>query len=191
MSKLFIRDNGFYKNVAKIAIPIALQGLITSGVNAMDNYMVSELGQTSLSGVSMATQFITIFQIFCMGIGMGEGFTCEIAKVIINQYKEVYPELGRNEAHILEQLKLEEDRFQRTLKKGQAEFEKVYGNMARRKDAFEALKAITINPAESIGIADRVGSLEVGKDADIVITDGNPFDSMTNVELVLIEGEAV
>lgn len=79
MSKLFIRDNGFYKNVAKIAIPIALQGLITSGVNAMDNYMVSELGQTSLSGVSMATQFITIFQIFCMGIGMG-------ASVLVARY---------------------------------------------------------------------------------------------------------
>ena len=58
-------------------------------------------------------------------------------------------------------------------------------------DPFQALQAITINPARHIGVEDRVGSLEVGKDADIVITDGNPFDSMTNVELVLIEGEAV
>lgn len=58
-------------------------------------------------------------------------------------------------------------------------------------DPFQALQAITINPARHIGVADRVGSLEVGKDADIVITDGNPFDSMTNVELVLIEGKAV
>ncbi len=76
-----------------------------------------------------------------MKLGMPEGFTCEIAKVIIDQYKENYPELERNGAHILEQLTLEEDRFQRTLKKGQAEFEKVYGNMARRQAAFEALKA--------------------------------------------------
>ncbi|MEW6724036.1 MAG: amidohydrolase family protein [Bacillota bacterium] len=40
----------------------------------------------------------------------------------------------------------------------------------------EAWKATTINPAEILGIADRVGSLEVGKDADIAIFDGHPFD---------------
>lgn len=43
-----------------------------------------------------------------MQLGMPEGFTCEIAKVIINQYKDVYPELERNSAFVLEQLKLEE-----------------------------------------------------------------------------------
>ena len=76
-----------------------------------------------------------------MKLGMPEGFTCEIAKVIIDQYRENYPELERNGAHILEQLALEEERFQRTLKKGQAEFEKVYGNLMRKQAAFEALKA--------------------------------------------------
>ena len=76
-----------------------------------------------------------------MKLGMEAGFTCEIARVIIDQYKSVYPELERNGAHILEQLKLEEERFQRTLRKGMAEFEKVYGNMARKKEAFTALKA--------------------------------------------------
>ena len=39
---------------------------------------------------------------------MPEGFTCEIARVIIDQYKDVYPELERNSAFVLEQLKLEE-----------------------------------------------------------------------------------
>ena len=68
MSKLFIKDKAFYKSVATIAIPIALQGLITSGVNAMDTVMVGKVSETALSGVSLATQFITIFQIFCMGI---------------------------------------------------------------------------------------------------------------------------
>lgn len=58
-------------------------------------------------------------------------------------------------------------------------------------DPFQALQAITINPARHIGVEDRVGSLEVGKDADIVITDGNPFDSMTNVELVMIDGKTI
>ena len=76
-----------------------------------------------------------------MKLGMPEGFTCEIAKVIINQYKENYPELERNQGVILEQLKLEEERFQRTLKKGEAEFAKVYANMAKKRAAFEALKA--------------------------------------------------
>lgn len=58
-------------------------------------------------------------------------------------------------------------------------------------DPFEALKAITINPAEHIGIEDRVGSIEVGKDADIVITDGCPFEISTTVEKVLIDGNVV
>ena len=58
-------------------------------------------------------------------------------------------------------------------------------------DPFEALKAITINPAKQIGIADRVGSIEAGKDADIVITDGDPMVSNTAVKTVFINGEVV
>ena len=53
----------------------------------------------------------------------------------------------------------------------------------------EALKAITINAAEIIGVADRVGSLEVGKDADIVVFSGHPFDYRTVAELVLVDGQ--
>jgi imidazolonepropionase-like amidohydrolase len=53
----------------------------------------------------------------------------------------------------------------------------------------EALKAITINPAEIIGVADRVGSLEVGKDADIVVFSGHPFDYRAVTELVLVDGQ--
>ena len=56
-------------------------------------------------------------------------------------------------------------------------------------DPFEALKAITINPARHIGAADRVGSLEVGKDADIVVTDGCPFEISTTIRQVYIGGE--
>lgn len=55
-------------------------------------------------------------------------------------------------------------------------------------DPFQALQAITINPAKHIGAADRVGSLEVGKDADLVITDGSPFEIQTQVKMVLIDG---
>ncbi len=55
----------------------------------------------------------------------------------------------------------------------------------------EAMKAITINAAEILGVDDRVGSLEVGKDADIVIFDGHPLETMTKVEKVFINGEEV
>ena len=58
-------------------------------------------------------------------------------------------------------------------------------------DEFDALKAITINPAEHIGVADRVGTLEVGKDADVVITNGCPFEVMTEVKVVFIDGARI
>lgn len=58
-------------------------------------------------------------------------------------------------------------------------------------DEYEALRAVTINPAEHIGIADRVGSLEEGKDADVVIVDGCPFDVTGVIKHVLINGKEV
>lgn len=58
-------------------------------------------------------------------------------------------------------------------------------------DEYEALRAVTINPAEHIGITDRVGSLEEGKDADVVIVDGCPFDVTGVIKHVLINGEKV
>jgi len=67
-----------------------------------------------------------------MGLGMGEGFTCEIAKVIIEQYAEVYPELKQNEAFVLEQFKLEESRFARTLRQGEKEFAKVVSRLGEK-----------------------------------------------------------
>jgi imidazolonepropionase-like amidohydrolase len=58
-------------------------------------------------------------------------------------------------------------------------------------DPLEALKAITINPAKLIEAEDRIGSLEAGKDADLVIFDGDPFDIQTAVSRVLINGISV
>ena len=55
----------------------------------------------------------------------------------------------------------------------------------------EALKALTINPAEIIGLADRIGSLEKGKDADIAVFSGSPFDFRARCVLTLINGEIV
>ena len=52
-----------------------------------------------------------------------------------------------------------------------------------------ALKAITINAAEAIGLADRVGSLEAGKDADICLYDGHPLDARSHVTHSIVNGE--
>ena len=58
-------------------------------------------------------------------------------------------------------------------------------------DEMETLKAITINAAKVCGIDDKVGSLEVGKDADLVMLNGHPFEIKTNVLLTMINGEVV
>lgn len=69
----------FYKKVFALALPIALQSLITIGVNMLDNIMVGSLGNTALSATSLANSFISVFQIFCMGLGMG-------ASVLVSRY---------------------------------------------------------------------------------------------------------
>ena len=58
-------------------------------------------------------------------------------------------------------------------------------------DEFTALQAITINAAKHIGIEDRVGSVEVGKDADFVLVKGNPFAVDTRVFYTIIDGKVV
>ena len=58
-------------------------------------------------------------------------------------------------------------------------------------EPFAALQAITINPAKHIGIEDRVGSLEIGKDGDIVLADGDPLVSSTKIIATYIEGKLV
>lgn len=67
----------------------------------------------------------------------------------------------------------------------------VFAGLAVRAglDETEALKAITINAARISGIADRVGSLEPGKDADVLVLSGQPFDWRTTVERVYINGQ--
>lgn len=54
-----------------------------------------------------------------------------------------------------------------------------------------ALKAITINAAEILGISDKVGSIEKGKDADIVVFDRHPFDVQAVAKYVFINGQIV
>ena len=66
-----VTDRKFYAKAAGIALPIAAQSLITIGVNIMDTIMVGDLGEVALSATSLANQFINIFHICCMGLGMG------------------------------------------------------------------------------------------------------------------------
>ncbi len=60
-----------YKKMLVIALPVSAQGLITVGVNLMDTIMLSSMGDAQISGSAQATQFVTLFHICCMGIGMG------------------------------------------------------------------------------------------------------------------------
>ena len=69
--KKYLGTRDFYAKVFMIAIPISMQSLITVGVNLMDTIMLSSMGDAQLSASSLAGQFINLFQIFCMGIGMG------------------------------------------------------------------------------------------------------------------------
>ncbi len=56
---------------------------------------------------------------------------------------------------------------------------------------FNALRAITIDAATICGVSDRLGSLKKGKDADIVIFDGNPLEIASNVQMTIINGKIV
>ncbi|MDO5155128.1 MAG: MATE family efflux transporter [Eubacteriales bacterium] len=69
--KEYLGDKQFYKKTSLIALPIAMQSLITIGVNLLDNIMLGALGEIPLSASSLAVQFITFFHICCMGLGMG------------------------------------------------------------------------------------------------------------------------
>lgn len=55
----------------------------------------------------------------------------------------------------------------------------------------DAFRAITLHPAQLLGVDDRMGSIEVGKDADLSVFDGHPFHTYTRCEKVIIEGKIV
>lgn len=84
--RAYLGDTALYKQMFKIAVPVSLQSLITVGINLMDTIMLSEMGDAQLSASSLASQFINLFMICCMGIGMG-------ASVLTSRYwgmKEIH-----------------------------------------------------------------------------------------------------
>ncbi len=64
-------EKSLYKKMFRIAIPISAQSLITVAINLVDTIMLSGMGDAQLSASSLASQFINVFMICCMGIGMG------------------------------------------------------------------------------------------------------------------------
>jgi imidazolonepropionase-like amidohydrolase len=58
-------------------------------------------------------------------------------------------------------------------------------------DRDTALRSVTINPARILGVADRIGSLEAGKDADLVIWSGDPLDVMSRAERAYLDGREI
>ncbi len=59
----------------------------------------------------------------------------------------------------------------------------------RCNDSSGVFRAVTISPARILGLEKRLGSLERGKDADIIIMSGDPFDARSRVEKTIINGE--
>ena len=68
---IFVRDKKFYQLLAATAVPVALQQLVTAGVNMTDNVMLGTLGEIQMSGATLANNFIAFFHTCCMGLGMG------------------------------------------------------------------------------------------------------------------------
>ena len=69
--KIFVRSRHFYKTLAVLAVPIALQSMITVGVNMTDNIMLGTLGEVKMSGATLANNFISIFSVLLYGVWHG------------------------------------------------------------------------------------------------------------------------
>ena len=65
---LFTKDKSFYKNLFLLALPIALQNLVTFSVNLADSVMVGSLGDAAVGGMYMGNQIQTLLQVFSGGI---------------------------------------------------------------------------------------------------------------------------
>lgn len=88
---MLTKDKEFYKMITSIALPIALQNLITFAVGMLDSIMIGRLGQTPLAGVTLANQFFYIFMILIFGIGSG-------SNILIAQY------WGKGDTHAIHKI---------------------------------------------------------------------------------------
>ncbi|MGL5972885.1 MAG: MATE family efflux transporter [Oscillospiraceae bacterium] len=74
-----IKEKSYYKTLVRIAIPVALQNLISFSVNMMDTLMLGNLGQLQLSSAALANQVFMFFSVICFGLASG-------GSVIVSQY---------------------------------------------------------------------------------------------------------
>ncbi len=99
---MIVREKQFYKAMFAIALPIAIQNLISFLVNLLDSLMVGQLGEDSLSGVQLAGNLFFILMI--IGVGVGEGINIMIAqyygKKDIASIRKIYPIAYRTAAII-------------------------------------------------------------------------------------------
>ncbi len=79
MQKLFVRDASFYEKLLAIAVPVALQNLITVGVSMLDTLMLGSLGEVQLSASSLANQWFYMLTVINFGLAGG-------ANVLVAQY---------------------------------------------------------------------------------------------------------
>lgn len=90
---MIVREKQFYKAMFAIALPIAVQNLISFLVNLLDTLMVGQLGEDSLSGVQLAGNLFFILMI--IGVGVGEGINILISqyygKKDVDSIKKIYP----------------------------------------------------------------------------------------------------
>lgn len=78
---IFTEDFGFYKKMAKIALPIIIQNSVSFLINFVDNIMVGQLGTEAMSGVAIVNQLIFVFSTCILGIISG-------ASIFGAQFKE-------------------------------------------------------------------------------------------------------
>ncbi|MEG0020105.1 MAG: MATE family efflux transporter, partial [Oscillospiraceae bacterium] len=71
LNKYFLIEKNFFKTVISIALPIAMQNVISTGVNAMDSIMLGSLGNIAVSGANLGGQ--TFFLLMIMGFGISGG----------------------------------------------------------------------------------------------------------------------
>ncbi len=85
-----IHDKDFFKKMMVIAIPVALQNLISSSLNMVDTVMIGQLGEESINAVGLANQFFFVLVLLLFGISSGASiFIAQFGKEGYYQYSQI------------------------------------------------------------------------------------------------------
>ena len=72
-TKAMLRDIAFLKKVLTIALPVAMQGMLNTVVNLVDNLMIGSLGSTAIASVGLANKIFFVFSLLIFGVNSGSG----------------------------------------------------------------------------------------------------------------------